>query len=79
MPKEAAEQTKRQMAANNPMRRLGTPDEVAGAVRSSRSTPPTPPAPNSSSTADPHSSNAVPQLYRRTVATRCDKRPPACA
>ncbi|KPC71637.1 short-chain dehydrogenase [Streptomyces sp. NRRL WC-3753] len=29
MPKEAAEQTKAQMAAENPMRRMGTPEEVA--------------------------------------------------
>jgi NAD(P)-dependent dehydrogenase (short-subunit alcohol dehydrogenase family) len=32
MPKEAAEQTKAQMAADNPMRRLGTPSEVAKAM-----------------------------------------------
>ncbi|MGP3961414.1 SDR family oxidoreductase [Nonomuraea sp. 3N208] len=32
MPKEAAEQTKAQMAAANPMLRLGTPDEVARAM-----------------------------------------------
>ncbi|MFC9224143.1 SDR family oxidoreductase [Streptomyces hygroscopicus] len=32
MPKEAAEQTKAQMAADNPMLRMGTPAEVARAV-----------------------------------------------
>jgi NAD(P)-dependent dehydrogenase (short-subunit alcohol dehydrogenase family) len=32
MPTEAAEQTKAQMAADNPMLRLGTPSEVAKAV-----------------------------------------------
>ncbi|MEV4570149.1 SDR family oxidoreductase [Nonomuraea sp. NPDC049419] len=32
MPKEAADQTKAQMAADNPMLRMGTPSEVAKAV-----------------------------------------------
>ncbi|MFJ6687318.1 glucose 1-dehydrogenase [Streptomyces sp. NPDC091294] len=32
MPREAAEQTKAQMAADNPMLRMGSPDEVAKAV-----------------------------------------------
>jgi NAD(P)-dependent dehydrogenase (short-subunit alcohol dehydrogenase family) len=32
MPTQAAEQTKKQMAADNPMQRLGTPEEVARAV-----------------------------------------------
>ncbi|MFG7944099.1 MULTISPECIES: glucose 1-dehydrogenase [Streptomyces] len=32
MPQDAAEQTKAQMAADNPLRRMGTPDEVAEAV-----------------------------------------------
>ncbi|WP_320775815.1 SDR family oxidoreductase [Streptomyces sp. CRN 30] len=32
MPREAAEQTKAQMAAENPMRRLGTSEEIARAV-----------------------------------------------
>lgn len=32
MPKEAAEQTKAQMAADNPMLRFGDPEEVAKAV-----------------------------------------------
>ncbi|CAL9465809.1 glucose 1-dehydrogenase [Streptomyces sp. enrichment culture] len=32
MPREAAEQTKAQMAADNPMLRMGSPDEIAKAV-----------------------------------------------
>lgn len=34
MPKEAAEQTRAQMTANNPMLRFGEPTEVARAVAS---------------------------------------------
>ena len=32
MPKEAADQTKRQMTAGNPMKRFGEPEEVAKAL-----------------------------------------------